>query len=140
MDLPIGRTKPPHNSYEISDLKIIFDKYENIKYLAVSNVETSKDLNDYITTFSDSLTIVPKIESKNGVDNINSICEALTGKKIIMLDHDDLLSDLIRISLPPSEFFGYIERLEKYCNENSIYLLKTRGVIFSDEDEYRYEK
>ena len=55
-----------------------------------------------------------------------------------MLDHDDLFSDLINNKIPPTEFFSYIEQVEDFCNENSIKLLRTRGVIFSDEDEYNY--
>ena len=140
IDLPVGRTKPPSNSYSIEDLKKIMDKHSNVKYLAISNVENAEDIVEYSKMFGSSLSIVPKIESKKGIDNINSISLAMHGKKIIMLDHDDLFSDLIRRKVPPVAFFSYIETLEDFCVKNSITLLKTRGVIFSDEDKYGYEK
>jgi len=140
IDLPVGRTKPPSNSYSIDDLKKIIDKYSNIKYLAISNVENAKDLIEYIKIFGSSLSIVPKIESKKGIENIKDILSVMGGKKSIMLDHDDLFSDLIRNKIPPSDFFYYIKKLEDFCVQNSIALLKTRGVIFSDKDEYSYER
>ena len=140
LDLPIGRTKPPNNSYSIDDLKKIIDNHKNIKYLAISNVESANHILPYINLFGQILSIVPKIETKRGIDNIDNICSAFIDKKIIMLDHDDLFSDLIRLKIPSSEFFSYIEKLADYCSKNSVKLLKTRGVIFSDEDEYRYDK
>ncbi len=140
LDLPLGRTKPPNNSYSIDDLKKIIDKHDNIRYLAISNVESAEHLIPYINLFGQVLTIVPKIETKKGIDNISSICSTLINDKFIMLDHDDLFSDLIRLKIPSTEFFTYIEKLSDYCDSNSVKLLKTRGVIFSDEDEYKYGK
>ena len=140
IDLPVGRTKPPSNSYSIDDLKKIIDKHSNIKYLAISNVENAEDLIEYSEIFGSSLSIVPKIESKKGIENIKDISSVMHGKKSIMLDHDDLFSDLIRRNVAPSDFFSYIEKLEDFCAKNSIALLKTRGVIFSDKDKYSYER
>lgn len=138
VDLPIGRTKPPNNTYSINDLYDIFKRNKNIKYLAISNVESSKDLNLYEKLFSYGISLVPKIETKKGVENISKICAFLEGEKTIMLDHDDLFSDLIRNSISPKYFFDYIKKLESFCENNSIKLLKTRGVIFSDFDRYVY--
>ena len=138
LDLPVGRTKPPNNSYSIFELENIIKKYENIDYLAISNVESPDDIKNYISIFSKNLTIVPKIESKKGVDGLLEICNALNNKKIIMLDHDDLFADLIKKQVPPSEFINYIRETEIFCRNNSIALLKTRGVVFSDIDKYSY--
>jgi len=138
MDLPVGRTKPPNNNYTIEELKHIFDSNSNVKYLAISNVESSTDIYDYIQLFNRKVSIVPKIETKKSIDNISNICEAIVGEKIIMLDHDDLFTDLIQNNVPPSNFFKYIEKLENFCKEKSVRLLRTRGVIFSDKDEYYY--
>jgi len=138
IDLPVGRTKPPNNSYDVKELKKVIKDYNNIKYVAISNVETSEQIKQYLDLFGDLVTIVPKIETQKGILNIQEICAALPDKKIIMLDHDDLFSDLTRLGINPSEFFSHINKLEIYCNQNSVRLLKTRGVIFSDEDEYKY--
>jgi len=138
LDYPIGRTKPPSNKYELEEIKELIKKNERIKYFAVSNVESADDIKQAISLLSSLLLIVPKIESKAAVENLSDISSILEGQKIFMLDHDDLFSDLINNKIPPTEFFSYIEQVENFCNENSIKLLRTRGVIFSDEDEYNY--
>ena len=140
LDLPIGRTKPPNNSYSVEDLSAVIGKYSNIKYLAISNVESSGHINSFVDMFGHKLSIVPKIETKKGIDNIDEICSALNGERIIMLDHDDLFSDLIKLGIPSSDFFSYISKLSDFCAASSVSLLKTRGVIFSDQDEYEYNK
>ncbi|SVE10043.1 uncharacterized protein METZ01_LOCUS462897, partial [marine metagenome] len=69
-DLPINRIKPPNNNYSIDDLIPILKKYTNIKYLAISNVEKKEDLFEYKKIIPNHVTIVPKIESVNGIMNI----------------------------------------------------------------------
>ena len=41
-------------------------------------------------------TIVPKIESRAGIKNILEIVDVLGKEKIVMLDHDDLYSEILR--------------------------------------------
>ena len=138
VDVPIGRTKPPNNSYTIEDLREI-TKIKNVKYLAISNVSSPKDIIEYQNMFTDQVVIVPKIESMDGVKNLSSIFSVLNQEKILMLDHDDLFSDLISNNIKSSEFFKYIDKVSIFCKENSIKMLKTRGVIFSDKDDYYYK-
>jgi len=134
LDLPINRTKPPNNKYSFDDLISIFEKFENIKYLAVSNVARPEDIRNYLSSSPSNITIVPKIESRLGVENIESIINELRdGEKIIMLDHDDLFSDLIKSGISSEEFSEYVNKLVDFCNENKIELLRTNGVIFADE-------
>ena len=52
-----------------------------------------------------------------------------------MLDHDDLFSALIKLNKPPTKFEDYINNLIKYCEDNGVILLRTIGVIFSDEEK-----
>ena len=90
-----------------------------------------------------SVNIVPKIESPNAVQNIDEICNALeTEKKMIMLDHDDLFSSIIRNKENKDSFQDYIKKLVDYCQENNIALLRTVGVVFSDDENRitQYEK
>ena len=47
LDLPKGRVKPPNNKYTLEDLFLILNTNKNIKYFAVSNVNSSEDLNIY---------------------------------------------------------------------------------------------
>ena len=46
LDLPIRRTKPPENRYSIDDLTPIIKNFSNIRYLAVSNVNSKDDVLD----------------------------------------------------------------------------------------------
>ena len=134
LDLPINRTKPPNNKYSFDNLILIFEQFENIKYLAISNVTGPEDIQKYLKLTPSNITIVPKIESRLGIENIESIINELRGgEKIIMLDHDDLYSDLIKNDISSEQFSEYVNKLVEFCNKNKIELLRTIGVIFADE-------
>jgi hypothetical protein len=136
LDLPINRTKPPNNNYSISDLVPILEANSNVKYLAISNVNSKSDLNEYVDTIPKQIIIVPKIESPIGVSNIDEIVSSLDySERVIMLDHDDLYSALTKLGEPPSKFKDYVNKLIKYCDEKNVVLLRTVGVIFSSEEK-----
>ena len=134
MDLPIGRTKPPNNKYSFDDVLSILVSNKNVKYFAISNVNSSDDLKLFIDKIPDHVSLVPKIESPEAVSNIKNITNMLKGKKIIMLDHDDLFSNLIKKNEPIEKFKDYIIDLTEFCKKNDITMLRTIGVIFSDEE------
>ena len=134
MDLPIGRTKPPNNKYSFDDLMPILNSNKNIQYFAISNVNSSQDLNFFIDKIPKHVSLVPKIESPEGISNIKDITDILKNKKIIMLDHDDLFSNLIKKKENPEKFKEYIINLTDFCQKNNITMLRTIGVIFSDEE------
>ena len=135
LDLPKGRVKPPNNRYTLEDLFSILNTYKNIKYFAVSNVNSSEDLNIFIKVIPNEINIIPKIESPTAVLNIKNIVDAIpSDKKIIMLDHDDLYSNLIKKNEKPEKFKEYILNLSNFCQKNNIIMLRTIGVIFSDEE------
>ena len=136
LDLPRNRTKPPNNKYSLSDLIQILNNNNNIKYFAISNIESESNLDEYIESIPKGITIVPKIESKKGIQNIDSIIKKLQYEKpIIMLDHDDLFSDLIKSNHPPETFSQHVNKLTKFCKENDVTLLRTIGIIFADENK-----
>ena len=135
VDLPIKRVKPPNNKYTIEDLIPIIKSHEHIKYFAISNVESSNDLKNYIEILPKQINIVPKIESPIAVDNIEDIVNALPNKKIVMLDHDDLFSSLLKQNKPASDFKKYIKNLMTFCEKNNVVLLRTIGVVFSDSEK-----
>jgi citrate lyase beta subunit len=136
LDLPINRIKPPNNKYSLDDIVSILNSYENIKYFAISNVNNANDLESYNDLIPKNVTIVPKIESPDGISNVSEIVQAIPGQeKILMLDHDDLFSALTKLAEPPSNFKNYINELVEFCKENNIILLRTIGVIFSDEEK-----
>jgi len=143
IDLPVGRIKPPNNRYTLDDIIPIIKKNPNVKFFAVSNVESKNDLIEFLEKLPDSVNIVPKIESPNAVQNIDEICNVLkTNKKIVMLDHDDLFSSIMRNKENKNSFQDYIKKLVDYCQENNIELLRTVGVVFSDDEKRitQYEK
>ena len=136
IDLPVNRIKPPNNKYSLDDIVSILNSYENIKYFAISNVNNANDLESYNDLIPKNVTIVPKIESPDGISNVSEIVQAIPGQeKILMLDHDDLFSALTKLAEPPSNFKNYINELVEFCKENNTILLRTIGVIFSDEEK-----
>ena len=134
LDLPVGRTKPPNNKYSFDDIVIILKKNDNIRYFAISNVNSADNIRELIEKIPKHVSLVPKIESPDGVKNIEEITKLLGDKKIIMLDHDDLYSNLIKKNEEPEKFKEYISNLTNFCQKNNIIMLRTIGVIFSDEE------
>ena len=134
LDLPIGRTKPPNNKYSFDDLYEILSVNKNIKYFAISNVNSSQDLKKFIDKIPNHVSLVPKIESPEGVTNIKNIVESLGNKKIIMLDHDDLFSNIIKKNENAEKFKDYIINLTEFCKTNNVTMLRTIGVVFSNEE------
>jgi len=135
LDLPIGRTKPPNNKYSFEDLYAILISNKNIKYFAISNVSSSNDLKKFINKIPNHVSIVPKIESPEGVLNIKDITDMLGEEKIIMLDHDDLYSNIIKKNENPEKFKEYIFDLTEFCQKNNVIMLRTIGVVFSDDEK-----
>ena len=143
IDLPVGRIKPPNSRYSLDDLIPIIESNKQIKYFAVSNVENKNDLQPFLDKLPNYINIVPKIESPNAVLNIKEICDALkTEKKIVMLDHDDLFSSIIRNNEDKNMFQECIKKLNDFCKKENISLLRTVGVVFSDDEKRitQYEK
>jgi len=136
LDLPIKRIKTPNNRYTLDDLIPIILSHQQIKYFAVSNVESSDDLKSFIKKLPPGVILVPKIESPTAIKNISDIVNVLpANEKILMLDHDDLFSAIIKNNEPADVFKKYIQQLVDYCNSNKIILLRTIGVMFSDEEK-----
>ena len=143
IDLPVGRVKPPNNRYSLDDLIPIIESNKQIKYFAISNVENKNDLQPFLDKLPDHVNLVPKIESPKAVLNIKEICDSLkTEKKIIMLDHDDLFSSIIHNNEDKDNFQEYIKKLIDFCEKEKISLLRTVGVVFSDDEKRitQYEK
>ena len=136
LDLPIKRIKPPNNKYTLDDLVPVISSCNQIKYFAISNVESSADLEEYIQKIPANIILVPKIESPMAIQNISEIVNAIPSKeKILMLDHDDLFSTIIMNEESYDIFQNYIKKLVDFCEENKIILLRTIGVMFSDEEK-----
>ena len=59
-----------------------------------------------------------------------------------MLDHNDLFSSIIHNNEDKNNFQEYIKKLIDFCEDNNISLLRTVGVVFSDDEKRitQYEK
>ena len=90
LDLPIKRTKPPNNKYTLQDISKYFYDHDNIKYFAISNVESESDLAHYLSLIPKKVILVPKIESEAGIKNIDEITQNLGDEKVVMLVLDML--------------------------------------------------
>ena len=55
LDLPKNRTKPPNNKYSMNELKPILESFSNIKYFAVSNVDSEDDLKPFLDFLPDGV-------------------------------------------------------------------------------------
>lgn len=134
LDHPIGRIKPPAHFYELDELKPIIDRHPNVKYIAVSNVETPKQLEPYQRLFPD-LIVAPKIETVLGVHNLRDIIGGMNDcmERVVMIDHDDLLQSLIKNNIKPAKLYSdYVEPVAAICKEVGVIALRTKGVVFSD--------
>jgi len=135
LDLPKNRTKPPNNKYSMDEIKPILDNFQNIKYFAISNVDSAETILEFSKYLPENIIIVPKIESPTGVKNIEEISNLLGDEKIVMLDHDDLFSSILKSGDEPKKFQTYIQSLIDFCNSNNVTLLRTVGVMFADTEK-----
>jgi hypothetical protein len=126
LDYPKGRTKPPVPTLHVPDAFELMNKYKNIKYFAMSNIETSSEVNMIVSCLPNHVSFVPKIETLDGVINLKSIFE--TGHvKHIMLDSEDLYTD---VKNDQELYLQLKERVIDTCTEFDVELLELYGVIF----------
>ena len=131
LDIPIGRKKPPNHSHDLDDIAKIVNAHENIKYVAISNVEDAATIKHYAGRFNSK--IVPKIETYKGVRNIAGIIKAMNyAPQVLMLDHENLFSNLVSLK-KEKQYLAVVERLVKACRERGACLLRAKGIVFSDE-------
>ena len=127
LDYPKGRTKPPIPTLHLPDALRMMSMFDNIKYFAVSNIETPSEVNMIASCLPEHVSFVPKIETLDGVINLKSIFE--TGcVEYIMLDSEDLYTN---VKNDMELYLQLIDRVKKTCKEFNIELLELYGVIFN---------
>jgi len=130
IDIPVGRKKPPNYDHNIEHIADMANSCDNVKYVAVSNVEDPAIVHYYCAKFRGN--IVPKIETHKGVMCSSGIIDALNYKPpILMLDHEDLFSDLIHHN-QEKHYLDIVRVLVKTCKEKQAHLLRVKGIIFSN--------
>jgi len=137
LDVPIGRKKPPNFEHSFKDIIELIENFSNIEYVAISNVESARNVkyfqrDIFIAEFD--IKIVPKIETYVGVENSDEIIDALNyHPTVLMLDHQDLYSDLVRLN-KEKYYLSTVNVLMAVCAKKNAQLLRTIGVIFSTEE------
>tara|TARA_B100002003_G_C13994103_1_gene480209 strand:+ start:39 stop:566 length:528 start_codon:yes stop_codon:yes gene_type:complete len=129
LDYPKGRTKPPVSILDINDALEVMSQYKNIKYFASSNIEDVSEVDIICDIIPDTVSFVPKIETLQGVLNLEKIFEG--GRvKHIMLDTEDLYTN-IKNDVPLYSYL--IDRVKTICKKHNIELLQLHGVVFNGE-------
>ena len=129
LDYPKGRSKPPRPTLHVPDALEMMAKYPNIKYFAVSNIETPSEVNMIASVLPEHVSFVPKIETIEGVINLASIFD--TGHvQHIMLDAEDLYTD---VNNDVELFLQLKDRARDTCEEYGVELLQLYGVVFKGE-------
>lgn len=129
LDYPQGRTKFPKPNLLIQDIIEISKQYKNIKYFAISNVETSQQIISIKNLLPNDIQFVPKIETLEGVISLADIIKE-TGIKTIMLDKEDLLRD---VEYNNVVYLKCIKQVRETSKKNNISLLELEAVIFTEK-------
>ena len=129
LDYPKGRSKPPIPTLHLPDALRMMSMFDNIKYFAVSNIETPSEVNMIASCLPEHVSFVPKIETLDGVLNLKSIFE--TGcVKHIMLDSEDLYTN---IKNDVELYLQLKDRVSKTCKKFKVELLELYGVVFKSD-------
>lgn len=129
LDFPEGRAKPPKPTLTLDDLIPVMEKIPAIKYFAITNTKYPKQINALRGSIPSRVELVPKIESKLGVDNLEKIAAALKAhEKHMMFDHEDLYTDLNNDN---EVYLNYRALIREKSKKLGIILLEMQGVIFS---------
>lgn len=132
LDYPQGRSKFPLPTLKIEDAYEICKSYPNIKYFAVSNIETVKTILEIKAHLPEHVTFVPKIETLEGIKIFGRLVYDC-GITICMLDKEDLFTDVNKNN---EEFFRCVEHMRKLCLGLGIRLLELEGVAFVTRNFY----
>lgn len=125
LDYPCTRTKPPVPTVNVRDALRAIREYPSIKYFAVSNIETPEEVDIWVGILPEGVDFVPKIETRRGVENLQSICQ---GIQYAMLDSEDLYTD---VGGDAALYLKLKDRAKRDCESNNVTLLELYGVVFA---------
>lgn len=130
LDYPQGRTKPPKPVLKIESAIAIAGRFSKIKYFAVSNVEDPEVIHEIKIKLPKTVQLIPKIETKKGIENLELIARKIK-PKYIMLDKEDLYID---VKTDSEEFEFLINLARRKGEECGLIVLELQGVVFSPRD------
>ncbi len=127
LDYPHGRSKPPRPNLTLTDALELMNRFENVRYFAISNVEEYEDMKDLREKMPPHVELVPKIETKRGIKNLQRIIEGAK-TKVVMLDKEDLYND---VHQDVDIFEMLIDMARINAEKSGASLLELKGVVFS---------
>lgn len=131
VDIPVGRKKPPNHNHDVKEIAEITNIFKNVKYVAISNVEKASDIKPHQKRFA--AKVVPKIETHKGTKNLPEIINALNyDPGIVMLDHEDLFSDLVKLN-QEQFYLDIVGKVIETCKKRNTHLLRVKGIIFTND-------
>jgi pyruvate kinase len=132
LDFPYKRTKFPLPIFNLDEAIDIANTYVNkVKYFAVSNCESYDFVLEIRNRLSDHIVLVPKIETKMGIENFIGICTAAR-TDIIMLDREDLTKSLHDNS---NEVKDLVDVLYEKAAKIKVTIIGLQGVVFSNKNK-----
>ena len=127
LDYPQGRSKPPRPTLSLEEVIDFAHRFAHVKYFAVSNVEDPEDIHGIKVRLPAHISIVPKIETKKGIEMLEEIIKKIDAK-YIMLDKEDLYVDVER----DGELFEeLIELARTKTVQAGAKVLELHGVVFA---------
>ncbi|QQG42915.1 MAG: hypothetical protein HYW15_01755 [Candidatus Giovannonibacteria bacterium] len=130
LDYPSGRSKPPLPTISLDDVLELVPRYKQIKHFAVSNVETPLAIAAIKNRLPGNINLVPKIETKAGVEKLAEIIDSILATHI-MFDKDDLY---VNVLADNKLFEELVERARKTCREKGVKILELQGVVFAPRE------
>lgn len=127
IDYPEGRTKPPKPAITYFQALDIVNKFDNVKYIAVSNIESGNTAGLYKKSMCGK-SFVPKIETIKGANNIIPIIEQCK-PEYVMIDTEDLFLDTKGNVTEYELKYNYIC---SHCSFRNVKVLKIQGVVFGE--------
>ena len=126
LDYPQGRSKPPRPTLNLEEVIQCAHRFPNVKYFAVSNVEDPHHIHAIKVRLPARVDLIPKIETKKGIKNLEQIIEKIAAK-YIMLDKEDLYVDIARDA---ALFDELIALARKKTERAGAQVLELEGVVF----------
>lgn len=133
LDFPKGRLKPPIPVLGFDDLLAAMHRFDNIRYFGMTDVKTAEDIIEMRKKIPERILLIPKIESREGIDNLEEILAQLRKDEgYIMLDKEDLYTDL---KDHKESFEQYVQLARNKSKRNNIKVLELQGVIFAANED-----
>lgn len=135
LDYPEGRTKPPKPALKMSAAIEMMKEYQHIAYFAVSNAENPFFFQKLRETVPMEVQLVPKIETKTGVENMTLIAGSAK-TNLVMLDKEDLYTN---VSANQEEYEKLVKKARSVGKERGIKVIELEGVVFREHQEPRWK-